>query len=105
VEGNKLSGNIPDSIRNCANARSISLAQNLFTGLLPLQHLFSFSAASDFLLGFVPPCIHSYCMIIIFDNNLTGSIEETFKGCTNLTELNLLGNHLLGILLMWVVRR
>jgi LRR receptor-like serine/threonine-protein kinase FLS2 len=36
VEGNKLSGNIPDSIRNWANARSISLAQNLFTGLFAI---------------------------------------------------------------------
>ncbi|VAH67689.1 unnamed protein product [Triticum turgidum subsp. durum] len=102
VEGNKLSGNIPDWIRNWANARSISLGQNLFSGplpLLPLQHLLSFSAETNRLSGSVPAEMcqdNSLQTLILHDNNLTGSIEETFKGCTNLTELNLLGNHLHG---------
>ncbi|XP_073364724.1 leucine-rich repeat receptor protein kinase MSP1-like [Aegilops tauschii subsp. strangulata] len=102
VEGNKLSGNIPDWIRNWANARSISLGQNLFSGplpLQPLQHLLSFSAETNRLSGSVPfeMCQdNSLQTLILHDNNLTGSIEETFKGCTNLTELNLLGNHLHG---------
>uniref|UniRef100_M8BQ53 non-specific serine/threonine protein kinase n=1 Tax=Aegilops tauschii TaxID=37682 RepID=M8BQ53_AEGTA len=102
VEGNKLSGNIPDWIRNWANARSISLGQNLFSGplpLLPLQHLLSFSAETNRLSGSVPAEMcqdNSLQTLILHDNNLTASIEETSKGCTNLTELNLLGNHLHG---------
>ena len=102
MEGNKLSGNIPDWIRNWANARSISLGQNLFSGplpLLPLQHLLSFSAETNRLSGSVPAEMcqdNSLQTLILHDNNLTGSIEGTFKGCTNLTELNLLGNHLHG---------
>jgi Leucine-rich repeat (LRR) protein len=102
VEKNNLSGHIPNCISNWANARSISLGQNFFTGplpLLPLPHLLSFSAESNLLSGSVPAAIckgNSLRSLVLHDNKLTGSIEETFKGCRNLTELNLLGNHFHG---------
>jgi hypothetical protein len=54
VEGNKLTGHIPDWIRNRASVRSISLAENMFRGplpALPLQHLVSFSAETNQLSG------------------------------------------------------
>ncbi|KAL6616609.1 hypothetical protein ACP70R_038879 [Stipagrostis hirtigluma subsp. patula] len=102
VEGNNLSGHIPDWIRKWVNLRSISLAQNMFYGplpVLPLQHLVSFSAEANMLSGSIPAEIcqaNSLESLILHNNNLTGSIMETFKGCKNLTELNLLGNHLHG---------
>jgi hypothetical protein len=86
-------------MRNWANARSVSLVHNFFIGPLPLQHLFSFSAEPNLLFGSVPAeiCrVNSLHSLILHDNKLTRSIEETSKGCKNLTELNLLGNHLRG---------
>jgi hypothetical protein len=86
-------------MRNWANARSVSLVHNFFIGPLPLQHLVSFSAEPNLLLGSVPAEIcraNSLLSLRLHDNKLTRSIEETSKGCKNLTELNLLGNHLHG---------
>ncbi|XP_040377166.1 leucine-rich repeat receptor protein kinase MSL1-like [Oryza brachyantha] len=101
VEGNKLSGHIPDWIQNWSNVSSMSLAQNMFYGPLPHMplHLVSLSAESNQLSGSIPAKIcqgTSLQVLRLNDNNLTGSIGETFKGCKNLTELSLLGNHLQG---------
>ncbi|KAK8451170.1 hypothetical protein SEVIR_6G162300v4 [Setaria viridis] len=67
--------------------------------VLPLPHLVTFSAATNMLSGSIPVEIcqaKSLQSLILHNNNLTGNIMETFKGCKNLTELNLLGNHLHG---------
>lgn len=67
--------------------------------LLPLQHLVSFSAGNNLLSGLIPAGIcqaNSLQSIILNYNNLTGSIKETFKGCRNLTKLNLQANNLHG---------
>ncbi|TVU17255.1 hypothetical protein EJB05_33274, partial [Eragrostis curvula] len=86
VEGNNLSGLIPDWTHNWVHLHDISLGQNMFYGPLPLlslQHLVSFSAETNML-----------SVAILHNNNLTGNIKETFKGCKNLTELDLRDNHL-----------
>ncbi|TYI84670.1 hypothetical protein E1A91_D05G381900v1 [Gossypium mustelinum] len=92
--GNKLSGNIPNSISNASMLKILSLAQNLFSGPIPkmlgsLKHL---------------EVLH------IPDNNLiTGSATDhewsflsSLTNCRNLKSIGVSGNPLSGILSTYI---
>ncbi|KAK1310846.1 Leucine-rich repeat receptor protein kinase EXS [Acorus calamus] len=103
VEVNHLSGPIPPWISNWKRVTFITLAKNQFTGsLLPLSlpMLTSFSAESNSLTGEIPSNIcsesTSLTLISFAENRLTGGIKDSFRSCSKLTDLILLGNHLNG---------
>ncbi|KAK1300220.1 Leucine-rich repeat receptor protein kinase EXS [Acorus calamus] len=103
IEVNHVSGPIPPWISNWKRVTFITLAKNQFTGsLLPfsLPMLTSFSAESNSLTGEIPSnfCSDSTSLTLISfaENRLTGGIKDSFRSCSKLTDLILLGNHLNG---------
>ncbi|KAJ8425520.1 hypothetical protein Cgig2_019247 [Carnegiea gigantea] len=102
LDANRFSGQIPSWISNWTQVESIMMSQNLFTGSIPpldMQYLRLLDLSSNMLSGELPSeiCnVESLTVLLVSDNNFTGSIENTFRGCRNLTDLVLSGNNLSG---------
>ncbi|OAY80416.1 Leucine-rich repeat receptor protein kinase MSP1 [Ananas comosus] len=81
-----LSGLIPEQLGHCKKLKILDLSFN------------SFSDANR-LSGEIPSKIcesKSLNILSLSENDLTGSIEETFRECANLTDLILIGNNFYG---------
>ncbi|XP_010241481.1 PREDICTED: leucine-rich repeat receptor protein kinase MSP1-like isoform X1 [Nelumbo nucifera] len=102
LDSNHLSGPVPRWISNWKRVNSITLSRNFLNGTLPqlkLQSLSVFNVGTNQLSGEIP---HEICngnaltALLLSENEFTGSIENTFRGCMNLTDLVLFGNSLFG---------
>ncbi|OWM69872.1 probable LRR receptor-like serine/threonine-protein kinase IRK [Punica granatum] len=105
LSGNSLSGTIPDEFfQQCSSLRSISMADNKFSGKIP-ESLGSCSTLASVDLSFnqfsgsLPAGIWSLSALRMLDlsgNSLEGEIPEGIEGMKNLRALNLKGNRITG---------
>ncbi|ERN10347.1 leucine-rich repeat receptor-like protein kinase TDR [Amborella trichopoda] len=80
LNGNRLSGDIPESIANCKRLETLALRDNELTGLIPRE------LAN----------LHFINVVDLSHNELSGSIPRELSNCTNLVLFNVSFNHLSG---------
>ncbi|KAF8776337.1 hypothetical protein HU200_003564 [Digitaria exilis] len=81
LENNNMSEELPSSLGNCTNLRTIGLKSNKFSGEL---RKVNFST------------LHNLQTLDLLYNNFTGTIPESIYSCRNLTALRLSSNNLHG---------
>ncbi|KAK9141378.1 hypothetical protein Scep_011059 [Stephania cephalantha] len=102
LDSNYLSGSIPYWISNWTRVNAITLSKNMFTGPLPpldLQYLTLFDVTSNHLSGGIPSEVCNADMLstlALSENRFTGNINNSFRRCLSLTDLQLAGNDLSG---------
>ncbi|KAL5713345.1 non-specific serine/threonine protein kinase [Ranunculus cassubicifolius] len=102
--GNRISGIIPEDIRNLINIESILLQENSLTGNIPLEignlpKLVEINLQGNLFSGQIPLTLGNLTQLTILnlgDNSLSGTIPLTLEHCRNLRVLNLSHNQLLG---------
>ncbi|KAL0736393.1 hypothetical protein Bca4012_012603 [Brassica carinata] len=80
LQGNKLGGQIPDELGNCASLAYVDLARNQLTG--EISRLLYWNEVLQYL--------------DVRDNNLTGTIPDNIGNCTSYEILDLSDNELVG---------
>ena len=101
---NNLSGNIPESIGNLTNLRSLDLGYNQLSGSIPesisnLTSLVNLRLYNNQLTGSIPESISNLTnleILYLYNNQLTGNIPESIGNLTSLRILDLYGNQLTG---------
>ncbi|KAG2684921.1 hypothetical protein I3760_10G098500 [Carya illinoinensis] len=104
LAGNKLSGQIPESISNMTSLRVLSLAFNQLTSRIPSSlwrqiDLLAVGLSSNFLRGSLSLDIGNMKVLIVLNlsrNQLSGHIPETIGGLISLVYLSLAVNQLEG---------
>ncbi|KAH9717790.1 putative receptor-like protein kinase [Citrus sinensis] len=104
VGENKLYGIIPESLGQLRDLNFLSVAENNFSGMLPpifnISSLEQISLLTNRFEGRLPLNIGfnlpKLKILIVGQNNLTGSIPQSFSNASNLVILNLSGNHFSG---------
>ncbi|KAF8685359.1 hypothetical protein HU200_043983 [Digitaria exilis] len=81
LENNNMSEELPSSLGNCTNLRTIGLKSNKFSGEL---RKVNFST------------LHNLQTLDLLYNNFTGTVPESIYSCRNLTALRLSSNNLHG---------
>nr|QAS62460.1 LRR receptor-like serine/threonine-protein kinase EFR [Sedum alfredii] len=80
IDGNYITGNIPEGISDLSGLTSLVFSSNLFTGTIPNS------------IG----KLTKLSILHLYENNLDGEIPSSVGNLENLIELNLLGNSLTG---------
>ncbi|CAN6243530.1 unnamed protein product [Urochloa humidicola] len=101
LNANKISGCIPQGIKNLTNLELLHIEQNLLSGNLPyslgqLSNLFALNLSQNRLCGLIPPSVSNLSRIseiYLQDNNLSGPIPQSLGNCKNLEMLNLSYNN------------
>nr|KJB74273.1 hypothetical protein B456_011G284400 [Gossypium raimondii] len=104
IHQNKITGRIPDGIRNLINLEELFASENQLSGPIPfdigrLQKLQSFFAHSNFLSGTIPHSIGNLTLLkkLGLDfNNLHGNIPLSLGNCQSLLGLSVSYNNLSG---------
>ncbi|KAK3021311.1 hypothetical protein RJ639_046882 [Escallonia herrerae] len=104
LKGNRLSGQIPDEIGDCAALKSLDLSFNELFGDIPfsiskLKQLEGLDLAQNRLIGEIPRLIYWNEVLQYLDvrnNSLTGTIPQDIGNCTAFQVLSLQGNQLSG---------
>ncbi|XP_071736386.1 leucine-rich repeat receptor protein kinase MSP1-like [Rutidosis leptorrhynchoides] len=102
LNSNQLSGPLPHWLSNWKRVETITLSKNLFTGPLPplnVPSLTFIDFSSNMLSGELSAEIceeNALGMLWLSDNEFNGTIDNTFKNCSLLTDLVLSGNQLSG---------
>ncbi|KAL9689695.1 hypothetical protein QQ045_010084 [Rhodiola kirilowii] len=109
LQNNLLTGEIPETIGNCANLNSLDLSFNYLTGTIPgslgsLSKLRDLIIWSNQLEGEIPQEVEKMTLLenLILDFNfLTGTIPKGLSKCLNLNWLSLSNNRLSGEIPAW----
>ncbi|KAG8480053.1 hypothetical protein CXB51_025164 [Gossypium anomalum] len=104
IHQNKITGRIPDGIRNLINLEELFASENQLSGPIPfdigrLQKLQNFFAHSNFLSGTIPHSIGNLTLLkkLGLDfNNLHGNIPLSLGNCQSLLGLSVSYNNLSG---------
>ncbi|CAH9113070.1 unnamed protein product [Cuscuta europaea] len=111
LSGNSLSGRIlVDLFQECGSLRSLSLANNNFSGEIPLSlglcsGLDLLNLSSNQFSGLLPVSIwslNSLRFLDLSDNLLEGEIPNSIKGLVNLRGINLQKNRFKGTVPYWI---
>jgi hypothetical protein len=104
LDGNALTGPIPDSFQNLTRLQVLDLDGNQISGTLPswlskLRSLFSLRMLKNQLTGPLPESLSSLrglYALLLGNNRLTGTLPDSYKALTSLNSLALGGNDLTG---------
>jgi len=104
LNGNSLSGTIPDALTNCSKLIKLDLHKNQLSGTIPrqidsLSNLEYLDLAHNNLTGTIPPTLPNLTNLHLFSiqaNQLEGSIPHGIWQSSNLTALGLGSNSLSG---------
>nr|AGT15912.1 LRR-kinase protein [Saccharum hybrid cultivar R570] len=104
LSGNQLSGEIPDSIGDCAVLQGLWLDHNSFEGSIPqslnkIKGLSTLNLSLNKLYGAIPDAIggiHNLGQLNLAYNNLSGTIPTSLQNLILLSELDLSFNNLQG---------
>ncbi|CAL4889276.1 unnamed protein product [Urochloa decumbens] len=97
LNSNRISGSIPQGIKNLRNLKLLHIEQNLLSGNLPyalgeLPNLFVLSLSQNRLCGLIPRSIGNLSQLselYLQNNTLSGPIPQALGNCKNLEMLNL----------------
>ncbi|XP_026409008.1 LRR receptor-like serine/threonine-protein kinase RCH1 [Papaver somniferum] len=99
LEGNRLSGQIPDEMGNCLGLQYLNLNGNYLSGILPPK-IFKLTSLWDIggnqITGKIPSSIGFYNILASLDNEVVGEIPYSIGFLQQLGFLKLQGNRLNG---------
>ncbi|KAL5741590.1 hypothetical protein ACOSP7_028322 [Xanthoceras sorbifolium] len=104
LDGNKLTGHIPQTLGHLTKLESLSLGSNQLSGLLPqelenLKNMTSLYLGGSQLTGHIPPTLGHLTTLKYLNlesNQLSGLLPQEIGNLRNLTGLHLNGNKLTG---------